>query len=148
MMKQVFKKILCFVFLTNDIEDFHQDFKVDNGWLLAGIVKGIGMGNNKTTKDKFINFNLEAVAKTDYPKPTPGRNGKFMARFSLNMLCTRFCGPASDNPLWNYLPSWYFNPRLVVDAINDILKQSLRSKKSQSKWKPFRESFMTQRSLT
>ena len=57
---------MCFVFLTDDIEDFHQDFKEDNGWLLAGIVNGIGMGNNETTEDKFLNFTLEAEARTDY----------------------------------------------------------------------------------
>ena len=59
--------------------------KKTTGWLLVGIVKGIGMGNNETTEDKFLNFNLEAVARTDYQKPTPARNGKFMAKFSLNL---------------------------------------------------------------
>ena len=52
---------------------------------------------------------------------------KFKARFSLKISITGFCQPPSDNAFWNYFPRWYFNPKVAIESIQGILKNSLRS---------------------
>ena len=40
-------------------------------------------------------------------------------------LATNVLIPSSDQILWNYLPSWYFDANLAAEAIGEILKNDM-----------------------